>query len=259
LSANPPGFPEEPSKASAEAAYGATPMQCEATRLMLAVKQGDARAFDELVDNLRGRAFHVARALVGSRDDAMDLAQEAFLKVYRARATFREGEPFLPWFHRILRNTCFSFLRDRRRIRERSVSSHAAGIDDDAGDYELLDEEPGPSAQMESDERARDFWLAFKTLSSRDREILALRHFKELSYREIAAALDVPEGTVMSRLFHARRRLRDGLTGDLLAEVAEAHSPRPAGVGPTARGGERAAIERGAGRTGRSAKHEGPQ
>ena len=74
-----------------EPEYGAAPMQCEATRLMLAVKQGDARAFDQLVESLRGRAFHVARSLVGSRDDAMDLAQEAFLKVYRARDTFREG------------------------------------------------------------------------------------------------------------------------------------------------------------------------
>jgi RNA polymerase sigma-70 factor (ECF subfamily) len=201
--------------------YGATPMQCEATRLMLAVKQGDARAFDELVDSLRGRAFHVARSLVGSRDDAMDLAQEAFLKVYRARDTFREGEPFLPWFHRILRNTCFSFLRDRRRIRERSVSAH--GADEDESDYEILDEEPGPSARMESDERAREFWTAFKALSSRDREILALRHFKELSYRDIAVALDVPEGTVMSRLFHARRRLRDGLKEELIAEIVGAH------------------------------------
>jgi len=176
---------EERVKDNREPEYGAAPMQCEATRLMLAVKQGDARAFDELVESLRGRAFHVARSLVGSRDDAMDLAQETFLKVYRARDTFRDGEPFLPWFHRILRNTCFSFLRDRRRLRERSVSSHAAGAEDDEGDY----------------------------------EILALRHFKELSYRDIAAALGVPEGTVMSRLFHARRRLRERLDTELLAEI----------------------------------------
>lgn len=210
---------EEHVKDTGEPEYGAAPMQCESTRLMLAVKQGDARAFDELVESLRGRAFHVARSLVGSRDDAMDLAQEAFLKVYRARDTFRDGEPFLPWFHRILRNTCFSFLRDRRRIREWSVSGRAPGADDDESDYEILDEEPGPTARIESDERALEFWTAFKTLSARDREILALRHFKELSYRDIAAALGVPEGTVMSRLFHARRRLRERLDTELLAEI----------------------------------------
>jgi RNA polymerase sigma-70 factor (ECF subfamily) len=220
-------FRDEPVKALSLSAYGAAAMQCEATRLMLALKQGDARAFDELVESLRGRAFHVARGLTGSRDDAMDLAQEAFLKVYRARDTFREGEPFLPWFHRILRNTCFSFLRDRRRLRERSVSSHSAGADDDEGDFEILDDAPGPSAHIEADERASEFWRAFKSLAARDREILALRHFKELSYRDIAVALDIPEGTVMSRLFHARRRLREGLKGELADEIEDARSSAP--------------------------------
>src|SRR5690606_42086568 len=69
---------------------------------------------DALPTSLRGRAYHVARSMVGSSDDALDLSQEAFLKVFRARETFREGDPFLPWFHRILRNTCF---RDRKSTR----------------------------------------------------------------------------------------------------------------------------------------------
>ena len=182
-------------KEPARAEYGGSPMQGEATRLMLAAKHGDARAFDLLVESLRGRAFHVARSLVGSRDDAMELTQEAFLKVFRARDTFREGEPFLPWFHRILRNTCFSFLRDQGRLREVSVSARAAGADEDQPDYQ----------------RAGAFRAAFALLSARDREILSLRHFDELSYKQIAEALAIPEGTVMSRLFHARRRLRDAL------------------------------------------------
>jgi RNA polymerase sigma-70 factor (ECF subfamily) len=175
---------------------------------MLAAKRGDARAFDALVESLRGRAFHVARALVGSHDDAMELSQEAFLKVYRARETFREGEPFLPWFHRILRNTCFSFLRDNKRARSLTSTSHE---DDEDFDFEIVDKEPGPTAAIMADERAQSFWNAFRALGARDREILALRHFKELSYKEIAGALGVPEGTVMSRLFHARRRLREKL------------------------------------------------
>lgn len=228
LSARDESFRQAPLKTESEPEYAAPPMQCEATRLMMAVKQGDPKAFDELVESLRGRAFHVARSLVGSRDDAMELSQETFLKVYRARETFRDGEPFLPWFHQILRNTCFSFLRQNRRVRERSVSAHRPGADEDEGDYEILDDEPGPTAQIEADERANAFWEAFKTLGARDREILALRHFKELSYREIAQALSIPEGTVMSRLFHARRRLRESLTGDLAELAAEfERSARP--------------------------------
>jgi RNA polymerase sigma-70 factor (ECF subfamily) len=186
-------------------------MQCEATRLMLAAKNGDARAFDRLVESLRGRAFHVACSLVGSRDDAMELTQEAFLKVYKARETFRDGEPFLPWFHRILRNACYSFLRDRGKLRARSISARIPGVEEDAADLDLQDDGVSPLDSAESGERAELFWKAFRTLSGRDREILSLRHFDELAYKEIAEALSIPEGTVMSRLFHARRRLREEL------------------------------------------------
>jgi len=175
---------------------------------MLATKRGDAGAFDLLVESVRGRAFHVARALVGSRDDAMELTQEAFLNVYKARESFREGEPFLPWFHRILRNACYSFLRDRGRASVRSVSERAPGMDADEPDYEISDVDSGPVDAVESGERVELFWTAFRKLSARDREILSLRHFDDLAYKGIAEALSIPEGTVMSRLFHARRRLR---------------------------------------------------
>jgi RNA polymerase sigma factor (sigma-70 family) len=77
------------------------------------------------------------------RDDAMDLSQEAFLKVYKARDTFRAEEPFLPWFHRILRNTCFSHLRAQGRLRPRSVSAREPGADEDEGDYDIADEGDG--------------------------------------------------------------------------------------------------------------------
>lgn len=194
--------------------YAEDAMQCEPTQLMGAVKRGEAGAFDSLVVNLRGRAFQIARSLVGSRDDAMELSQETFLKVFKARSTYREGDPFLPWFHRILRNTCFSFLRKRNRLKRRSISETAPGQEDD-GDWELVDESPGPTEVLEQDERAKAFWSAFRTLSARDREILSLRHFKDLSYRELAESLGIPTGTVMSRLFHARRRLREKLAGHL--------------------------------------------
>lgn len=204
-----PDFPENPLKAGTAREYGAAPMQCEATRLMLAAKRGDKLAFDTLVESLRGRAFHVAKALVGSSDDAMELAQESFLKIYKARATFRDGEPFLPWFHRILRNTCFTHLRDQKRAKP-MTDLEPAGADDDF-DFEIVDDASGPAEASLSNERAHSFWVGFGKLAARDREILALRHFKELSYKDIASGLGIPEGTVMSRLFHARRRLRDAL------------------------------------------------
>jgi len=188
------------------------PVEALATRLMTATKKGDDAAFDELTETLRGRAYSVAHSLVGSRDDAMELTQEAFLKTYRARETYRDGDPFLPWFHRILRNTCFSFLRKRKRIRVHSLSGTH---EDEETEWELESSEPAPFEGLERSEAVDAFHTAFQRISARDREILSLRHFQELSYREIAHALDIPEGTVMSRLFHARRRLRDLLAPHL--------------------------------------------
>ena len=199
---------EKPVKPGAGNEYPLAEMKCDATRLMLAAKRGDKPAFDALVDLGRGRAYHVARALVGSNEDAMELCQEAFLKVYKARESFRDGEPFLPWFHRIVRNTCFTFLRDKQRAKP--MTDLWTGNEDEDIDFEIADDS-SPSDASLSNERAQYFWLAFRALHAHDREILALRHFKELSYRDIAAALGIPEGTVMSRLFHARRRLRDAL------------------------------------------------
>ncbi len=211
-------FGDESLKDDFPAEYEGSPMAREATQLMLAVKSGDRTAFDDLVERLRPRAFHVAHALVGSRDDAMELSQEAFLKVYKARESFKEGEPFLPWFHRILRNTCFSFLRSHGRLKPRSISAHGAGHEDE-GDFEISDASSAPHARAQADERADAFWRAYRTLAARDREILSLRHFDELAYREIADALGIPEGTVMSRLFHARRRLRDALGEEFVDQV----------------------------------------
>lgn len=210
----PPDFPVESLKTGGDAEYDPSAMGTLSSQLMTATKQGDRAAFDQLVERVRGRAFHTARMLVGSRDDAMDLVQEAFLKVFRARDTYRDGEPFLPWFHRILRNTCFSHLRRRGRIHKRSLA--VMGPDEDEGpDYDLVDEAPGPDAHSEERERTEILHQSFEGLSARDREILSLRHFQELSYKEIAEALDIPQGTVMSRLFHARRRLRERLAGVL--------------------------------------------
>ena len=207
--------PELPVNSAAGGEYEC-PMQTEATRLMAAVQGGDPAAFDDLVQRVRGRAFLVARSLVGSHEDAMDLCQEAFLKVFRARETYRPGQPFLPWFHRILRNTCFSHLRKRGRITRRSLST--VDSDGEELDWEISDPGPAPEEGVFENERAQLFQQALEKLSARDREILVLRHYQELSYKEIATSLGIPEGTVMSRLFHARRRLRDQLQ-PLLGEI----------------------------------------
>lgn len=222
-------------KAAGPSEYGARPLETEMDLLMAAVKAGDRDAFDGLVAGLRSRAFRIAFALVGSREDALDMTQEAFLKTYRARDRFSEGAPFLPWFHEILRNTCFSFLRKRGRAR---AVSTAGAAEEEEGDWELPADGPPPDSGAQGGELASAFWTAYRRLGAKDREILALRHFEELSYREIAAALSIPEGTVMSRLFHARRHLRErldpALSGALSELGLEESGARPALAGEEA-------------------------
>jgi RNA polymerase sigma-70 factor (ECF subfamily) len=218
-----------------EPAYAPASMQAETTRLMTLAKHGDREAFDTLAERIRGHAFRVAQSLVGSRDDALELSQEALLKTYRARETYRDGEPFLPWFQRIVRNTCYSWMRGKGKLAVASLSPrHGDPASDDEADWQIADGDArDPIDPLIEDERARIFWSAFRKLGARDREILALRHFEELPYDDIAAVLGIPVGTVMSRLFHARRRLREGL-GNALDEGIEPQGglPGAAGIGP---------------------------
>lgn len=196
---------------TAGAAYDPLSMQAETTRLMELAKQGDRQAFEQLAGQVRGLAFRVAQSLVGSRDDALELSQEALLKTYRARESFRSGESFLPWFQRIVRNTCYSWMRRQGKARTASLTPPVAA-DEEPEDWQIADPDAlSPLDPLLRDERARAFWYAFRRLGSNDREILALRHFRELPYQDIASLLAIPVGTVMSRLFHARRRLREAL------------------------------------------------
>ncbi len=209
--------------------YSRSTMHCEATQLMTAARSGDEEAFEALFLKVRGVAIQSARSLVGSHADALDMTQEAFIKAYKAKGSYDPDQPFLPWFHRILRNTCFSFLRKRGRARNTSL--HAVDSDGESHTLQLEDESaPSPSDRFVAEERREHFEVALERLSATDREILVLRHYQELSYREISEALEIPQGTVMSRLFHARKRLRVHLEPrieDLLSPTSDGgRSPR---------------------------------
>ena len=207
--------------------YVRSTMHCEATQLMTAARSGDEEAFETLFRKLRGVALQAARSLVGSHADAQDMTQEAFLKAYRSRESYDPAQPSLPWFHRILRNTCFSHLR--KRGGRRNVSLQVTGADGEPRALEVTDEAaPRPSDRLLEEERRAHFDEALERLSPRDREILVLRHHQELKYSEIATALEIPQGTVMSRLFHARKRLKAILT-PRIEELLDA------GDGPTSR------------------------
>ncbi len=170
--------------------------------LLAAARKGDRAAFGVLVRAHQRRAYAAAYGIVGNREDALELAQEAFARAFRAMGRFKPGMPFYPWLYQIVRNTCLNHLKRRRRRGEQSLEDLV-----ESG-FDARDPSPGPGEAAERNDLRESIAAAMSRLSPEHREILRLRHFMELSYSEIAACLRVPEGTVMSRLHAARKSLR---------------------------------------------------
>jgi RNA polymerase sigma-70 factor (ECF subfamily) len=168
--------------------------------LLLRTKSGDRRAFEGLILANSGRAYRTAYRLLGNVEDAFDLCQEAFLRAYQNIHRFDENRPFYPWLYRILKNLCLNFLKKKRK---------QPGIVNDPASWERVfaTSLPGPAEQVLANEDVRALWKAIGGLSDTHRRILIMKHFDNLSYTEMAEILSIPIGTVMSRLYHARKKL----------------------------------------------------
>ena len=167
--------------------------------LVMSIGTGDKKAFRELVERHKKTAYRVALGLVGNRDDAHDISQEAFLRVYRSAGTFDQTQPFLPWFYTIIANLCRTWLRRRTTRDYRTVDIDEASF--------LLVSDDDPEATVERKEQVAKLRECLMELSLADREIIMLQHFRNMPYDEIAETLNIPRGTVMSRLYYARKRL----------------------------------------------------
>jgi len=167
-------------------------------------KKGDRDAFTRLVHRYQDRAFTLARRLTGDPAAAEDLAQEAFLQVYRSLGRFDEERPFLPWFTTLVRNLARN--RARRRI---PLPVGAGGEELDPVDAEA----PGPPERAAAAERKRRIEAEVARLPPKYREVVALRYLEDRSVKDVAAALELPEGTVKTYLFRARDLLRRRLGG----------------------------------------------
>ena len=171
--------------------------------LILRAQAGESAAFGELVQRYMRRAYYAALGLVGSHEDAMDLSQEAFARAYRARHRIDPDLPFYTWLYQILRRLCFNFTRDRAS-RRRKLREETTWIVDDAS---FRARERNPQRAVERSEMRKRVREAIETLPEREREVLVLKEFEGLKYREIAEVVGIPIGTVMSRLYSARRHL----------------------------------------------------
>jgi RNA polymerase sigma-70 factor (ECF subfamily) len=175
-------------------------------QVMVDVQHGDPAAFRILVERYKKRAYCLALKLVGDPDDAYDLSQEAFIRVYNARRRYDRRRPFYSWFYAILSNLA------KNHVKKRAVRSQYAAEVRGAGEAQL-DERESPEFIIEAGETRKAVWAAIEKLPYEHREIIVLRHFEDMSYEEIADLLGIPAGSVMSRLYYARKRLRE-LLGD---------------------------------------------
>ncbi len=162
-------------------------------------RQGDALAWEALVREYQGRVFAVALHYLRSSEDARDLAQEVFIKVYRSLDTFT-GEGFLAWLLRLARNACIDRLR---RLKARPPASDVP-VEDSTS---LADPGPSPEDTWWSDTRRQLVHRAMNRMSEQNREIIQLKEIQGLKIDEIAAMLALPIGTVKSRSSRARLEL----------------------------------------------------
>ena len=174
-------------------------------------RKGDMGAFEELVARHRDKIYARAFSMMRNEDEALDLSQEAWVKGWQRLVQFQGESSFVTWMTRIVINLCLDQLRKHKRQRAESI--------------EMMDEESGgverqmpvvtvnPTEGLERGELRQRIDRALAQLSHEHRTVLVLHEFEELEYKEIAKRMKCSIGTVMSRLFYARRRMASLLAG----------------------------------------------
>jgi RNA polymerase sigma-70 factor (ECF subfamily) len=190
----------------------ATPAQADVSELDLVKRcqEGDAEAFDELVVRYRTRVFGMIYNMVHSEQDAWDLAQDSFLKAWKSIKRFRGQSSFYTWIYRIVMNVTIDWLRKKQ------VKAGGAEFDDT---IQLKEVDPAsktmprpdalPSEHMEQNEIRAQIDRAIAQLSPEHRAVILMKEIDGMQYHEIAESLGCSIGTVMSRLFYARKKLQN--------------------------------------------------
>jgi RNA polymerase sigma-70 factor, ECF subfamily len=181
--------------------------------LIKRAQEGDQGSLNSLIRKHEVRAYHYAYRLTRNPEEAADIVAEGFLRVFNALGNFKGQSAFTTWLYRILTN-CFLDIRKRERSRP-SVSLEST-LQTSEGEVErqVEDPRPTPDLRLERDERERGVEQAVAMLPEYQRAMIVMYHAEDMSYEEIAAALDLPIGTVKSRLNRARLNLRELLVKD---------------------------------------------
>ena len=190
--------------------------------LVQRVQAGDSAAFRALYDKYHRRAFAVAMGVVKNEDDALDVVQVAFVKVHKNIHKFHGSASFYTWLYRIVMNASIDHVRRTSRRRNLDFDERALHEESEvAGDGALVpsvtNSNPGKAALRR--ELGDAIQAALQELPEHHRAVIVLREIEGMSYEEMAEALEVPKGTVMSRLFHARKKMQTALAPYLSGEA----------------------------------------
>lgn len=180
---------------AAVAAAGAPRVREEEREAILACQRGEREAFDRLVERYQRDVYRLCYRYVNNHEDANDMAQEAFIRAYRAMGRFRGDSSFSTWLYRIAVNTCLNFRAARRPERDELPES-------------LPDGRESAAAGVEREQRARVVREAVRRLPDRQRATLILKIYHDLTHEEVAGILGSSVGTVKANLFHALANLR---------------------------------------------------
>lgn len=185
-------------------------MSTDDRQLVLGCREGQEEAYRLLLSRHEGYIYSLCYKLTGHREDALELSQEAMIKIVTGLESFQVNRPFKPWLRQVVINTGLNFLR---RNTSKTLSLDQPG----KGNLTLADtlitkNEDDPLAQVEWMESQRVLQMALGRLPPIFRLVLLLRHQEEMSYQEIAAATELPLGTVKTYLFRARNMMRQSLT-----------------------------------------------
>lgn len=179
--------------------------------LITAFKNGDKEAFQALVQKYESRVFNLCHRMVNDEVESRDLTQEVFLKIYRSIEKYQHNYAFYTWIYRIAVNCCIDYMRKKKR--HANTISLSLSYSDSAGDQgkemEIEDETYVPEQQLQNTELKEMLKVAIGQLSEKLQSIIVLKEIEGFTYEEIAEILNCSRGTVKSRLFRARERLRE--------------------------------------------------
>ncbi|MEZ4297492.1 MAG: sigma-70 family RNA polymerase sigma factor [Polyangiaceae bacterium] len=194
----------------------------EDRELIVRAQNGDGKAFRKLVERHQRRAYAIALGLVRDQADAHEIVQEAFLRVYRGLPSFQGGSSFFTWLYRIVTNLSIDLIRKPGRKDAELVEGQKV---DENADFPLVSRIDGadPINVMRRREIAARIQAALDALPPYHRGVILMREVEGMSYEEMAQAMNVSKGTIMSRLFHARQKLQRALA-DCYAEEGPARA-----------------------------------